>query len=108
NNCRPGWSAGSPPARSARTRAVTGIAAERPRETAPRKSTDPGRRRPGSGVDRDCGPGLAPGLLRLDCLGLQALLALHDLERHLLSFLHRLEAPALDGTEVHEQVGTAL
>src|SRR5690606_18486216 len=83
-------------------------AAERPRETAPRKRTDPGRRRPGSGVDRDCGPGLAPGLLRLDFLGLQALLALHDLERHLLSFLQRLEATALDGTEVHEQIGTAL
>src|SRR5690606_27296449 len=92
-----------PPARTG-----TGITAERRRETAPRKSTNPGRRRPGSGIYRDCGTGLAPGLLGLDFLGLQALLALHDLERHLLSFLQRLEATALDGTEVHEQVGTAL
>ena len=49
-----------------------------------------------------------PGLLGLDFLGLQALLALRDLERHLLAFLQRLEAAALDGTEVHEQVGAAV
>src|SRR6478736_7773950 len=40
----------------------------------------------------------------LDFVGLQALLALHDLDRHALAFLQRLEAGALDGTEVHEEV----
>ena len=30
-----------------------------------------------------------------------------DLEGHLLAFLQGLEAAALDGTEVHEQVGAA-
>src|SRR5690606_15324058 len=47
-------------------------------------------------------------LQRLDLVGLQALLALHDDEGDLLAFLQRLEARALDRTEMHEQVGTAL
>src|SRR6476469_4077791 len=45
---------------------------------------------------------------RLDLIGLQALLALHNLEGDLLAFLQRLEAGALDGTEVHEQVRAGL
>src|SRR3546814_10771890 len=43
----------------------------------------------------------------LPCLhfvGLQSLLALHDLERDLLAFLQRLEAAALDRAEMDEQV----
>src|SRR3546814_5840062 len=43
----------------------------------------------------------------LPCLhfvGLQALLALHDLERDLLAFLQRLEAVSLDRAEMDEQV----
>ena len=46
----------------------------------------------------------APELLGLHFVGLQALLALHDLERNLLAFLQRLEAGALDRTEVDEEV----
>ena len=42
----------------------------------------------------------------LHFVGLQALLALHDLERHALAFLQGLEARALDRAEVHEQVRT--
>src|SRR5207342_2217837 len=49
-------------------------------------------------------PRIRGGLDRLDFVGLQALLALHNLERHALAFLQRLEAGALDGTEVHEEV----
>src|SRR5690606_40527096 len=41
---------------------------------------------------------------RLHFVSLQALLALHDLEGHLLAFLQRLEAGALDRTEVDEEV----
>src|SRR4249919_1857911 len=44
----------------------------------------------------------------LDFVRLQALLALHDLERDLLAFLQRLEAAALDRAEMHEQVRAAL
>src|SRR5690606_25188934 len=44
------------------------------------------------------------GLQRLDLIGLQALLALHDLERDLLAFLQRLEAGAHDRTEMDEHV----
>src|SRR5690348_6243413 len=51
---------------------------------------------------------ISDGSSGLDFVGLQALLALHDLEGHLLAFLQRLEAGALDGTEVHEQVRAAL
>src|SRR5690606_32306344 len=47
-------------------------------------------------------------LERLDLVRLQALLALDDLEGNLLAFLQRLEAGALDGTEMHEQVRAAL
>src|SRR4249919_1885789 len=47
------------------------------------------------------------GLHRLDFVGLQALLALHNLERNLLAFLERLEAAALDRTEVDEDVRAA-
>src|SRR5690606_1657564 len=47
-------------------------------------------------------------LQRLDLVGLQALLALHDEEGDLLAFLQRLEAGALDRAEMHEQVGAAL
>src|SRR4249919_858202 len=46
-------------------------------------------------------------LHRLHFVGLQALLALHNLERDLLAFLQRLEAAALDRTEVDEQVRAA-
>src|SRR5690606_1599724 len=64
----------------------------------PRKS--PGRFRPGLGVATDA----LRGLLGLHFVGLQALLALHDLERDLLAFLQRLEAAALDRAEMDEQV----
>src|SRR5690554_2154844 len=47
---------------------------------------------------------VAPELHRLDFVGLQALLALHDLEGDLLAFLQGLEAGALDRTEVDEDV----
>src|SRR5690606_17432351 len=47
----------------------------------------------------------APGELhRLHFVGLQALLALHDLEGDLLAFLQGLEAGALDRAEVDEKV----
>src|SRR3546814_110607 len=64
----------------------------------PRKS--PWRFRPGLWCC-DC---LGAGLLGLHFVGLQALLALHDLERDLLAFLQRLEAAALDRAEMDEQV----
>src|SRR5688500_10884677 len=51
---------------------------------------------------------VAAALCGLDFVRLQALLALHDLEGHLLAFLQRLEAGALDGTEVHEKVRARL
>ena len=48
------------------------------------------------------------GLLRgLHFVGLQALLALHDLEGDLLAFLQGLEAGALDRAEVDEDVRAA-
>src|SRR5690606_3464102 len=43
-------------------------------------------------------------LQRLDFVSLQALLSLHHLEGDLLAFLQRLEAGALDGTEVDKHV----
>src|SRR3546814_13890062 len=64
----------------------------------PRKS--PWRFRPGLWCC-DC---LGAGLLGLHFVGLQALLALHDLERDLLAFLQRLEAASLDRAEMDEQV----
>src|SRR3546814_16288864 len=64
----------------------------------PRKS--PWRFRPGLWCC-DC---LGAGLLGLHFVGLQALLALHDLARDLLAFLQRLEAAALDRAEMDEQV----
>src|SRR5690606_13579747 len=49
-----------------------------------------------------------PGELhRLHFVGLQALLALHDLEGDLLAFLQGLEAGALDRAEVDENVRAA-
>src|SRR5690348_13457440 len=45
---------------------------------------------------------------RGDFFSLQALLALHNLERHLLAFLQALEARAGDGTKMHEHVGAVL
>src|SRR5207342_3147054 len=47
------------------------------------------------------------GLDDLNRVSLQALLALHDSEGDLLAFLQRLEAAALDGTEMDEEVLTA-
>ena len=68
--------------------------------------------RPKPGFPGSCGTDWLsdePGELhRLDFVGLQALLALHDLERDALAFLQRLEAAALDRAEVHEQVGAGL
>jgi hypothetical protein len=43
-------------------------------------------------------------LLRLHFIGLQALLALHDLEGDRLAFLQGLETGALDRTEVDKQI----
>ena len=43
-------------------------------------------------------------LLRLHFIGLQALLALHDLEGDRLAFLQGLETGALDRTEMDKQV----
>src|SRR5687767_1726372 len=48
-----------------------------------------------------------PDLGRLHLVGLQALRALDHHEANLLAFLQRLEAGALDGAEVHEEVFTA-
>src|SRR5688500_11479794 len=76
------------------------------KKTRPRPGGAP-KRKPGRGrVFRFTAE--AAGLHRLHFVGLQALLALHDLERDLLAFLQRLEAGALDGTEVHEQVRAGL
>lgn len=55
-------------------------------------------------------PGLFWANYKLDNLyfvGLQAFLAVDDHEGNLLAFLQALEAGALDGTEVNEQVVTA-
>ena len=41
---------------------------------------------------------------RLDCVGLQAFLALDDSEADLLSFFQAFEALALDGAEMHEYI----
>src|SRR6185437_322630 len=49
---------------------------------------------------------LGGGLRRLHLVRLHALRALDGDEGHLLAFLQRLEAVALDGTEVDEQVVT--
>src|SRR5690349_18709023 len=51
---------------------------------------------------------IPPGSGRRDLVGLQAFLALHDLEADLLAFLQALEARATDGTEMHEDVGATL
>ena len=45
---------------------------------------------------------------RRDLIGLQALLALHDLEAHLLAFLQGLETRALDGAKMNEHVRAAV
>ena len=62
--------------------------------------------------------GIAPGVFwfnpiglksdRRDLIGLQALLALHDLEAHLLAFLEGLETRTLDCAEVNEHVRAAI
>src|SRR4051794_5105015 len=61
------------------------------------------------------GPVFRPGLRsraglldRADVLRLRALGALRDVERHLLVFLQRLEAAALDRREVREEVLAAV
>ncbi|CEE64199.1 hypothetical protein XAC2852_270027 [Xanthomonas citri pv. citri] len=46
----------------------------------------------------------AAGSDHLHCIGLQALLALHDREADLLTFLETLEALDLDRAEMHEDV----
>ena len=50
---------------------------------------------------------VADGLDRLHLVSLHTLLALDGDEGNLLAFLQGLEAGALDGTEVHEQVRAA-
>src|SRR5690242_12160159 len=63
----------------------------------------PGKKKPG--IAARLSRGFAENRLgRHDLVGLQALLALHDLEADLLAFLQALEAGAADGTEVHEHV----
>src|SRR4249919_1223191 len=63
---------------------------------------NPGRFRPGFRISL-----CAKDLSDLHRVSLETLLALHNREGDLLAFLQGLEATALDGTEVDEEVLTA-